>query len=322
LRLRFLDTIGQDQLLAPQRNREQGSCYLQTQGEPPQRTISTRHMLFIVSGAFDRLPALVRRRLGKTQIGFAKPTDVDPDDRTAWLRRAETRDLVDFGFEPEFAGRLPVRVTLGELSAENLERILASAEESILKQYRDDFAGYGIELEVTPEALHEIALRAHAEGTGARGLMTVMERLFRDFKFELPSTTVRRLVLNAEVVRDPAAALKAVLSAGVADEAAALAGEVDAFAMAFAQEHGLEIVFTAGAVTALVEAARQAGRPVGPFCREHFRDLAYALSLVSRNSGRTRFTLTKPLVLNPDAVLSRWVTESYEAGASGRHDTP
>jgi hypothetical protein len=127
------------------------------------------------------------------------------------MGRVETRDLVDFGFEPEFAGRLPVRVALGELSAADLERILGGAEESILKQYRDDFAGYGIELEVTPDAIREVAQRAHAEGTGARGLMTVLERVFRDLKFELPSRPVRRLVVTAEVVRDPGGALEALV---------------------------------------------------------------------------------------------------------------
>lgn len=299
--------IGQTDMLGQM----QAIIALQTQGEAPQRTISTRHMLFIVSGAFDRLPAIVRRRLGTTQIGFGNAADPDPDDRAAWLRRVETRDLVNVGFEPEFAGRLPVRVTLGELSAANLERILTSAEGSILDQYREDFAGYGIHLTVTPAALHEIALQAHAEGTGARGLMTVMERLFRDFKFELPSTPIRRLELTAEMVRDPAAALRAVLVDEAADEESAMAAEVTAYATAFAQEHGLEIGFTTGAVKALVAAARESGQPVTRLCQERFKDLGYALSLVSRNSGRTRFTLTKPLVVNPDAVLSRWVTESY-----------
>jgi len=158
----------------------------------------------------------VRRRLGKTQIGFDRPGDMDPDDRSGWMRRTETRDLVEFGFEPEFAGRLPVRVALGELTAADLEQILGSAEESILKQYREDLAGYGIELEVTPKGLHEVAVRAHAEGTGARGLMTILERTFRDAKFELPSARVRRLVLTAELVREPARVVAELARQGAA----------------------------------------------------------------------------------------------------------
>ncbi len=301
---------------------------MQTQGDAPPRTIRTRHMLFIVSGAFDRLPGYVRRRLGNTQIGFDKSADADAEDRAFWLSRAETRDLIAYGFEPEFAGRLPVRVTLGELSAADLEKILATAEGSIVQQYRDDFAGYGIEVEVTPDGLHEIAVRAHDEGTGARGLMTVMERLFRDFKFELPSTSLRRLVVTAAVVRDPAAALAELLRDAAAAPPPAprveavtaapglenLEADLAAFAARFAQESGLEIRLTAAARATLGQLARHAGRPVLEICRERFKDLAYALPLISRNSGRTRFTLTKDLVLQPDATLSLWVTESFYPG--------
>jgi endopeptidase Clp ATP-binding regulatory subunit ClpX len=318
--------VGQTDMLGQM----QAMMAMQTQGDAPPRTIRTRHMLFIVSGAFERLPAHVRRRLGNTQIGFDKSAAADAEDRAFWLSRAETRDLIAFGFEPEFAGRLPVRVTLGELSAADLERILATSEGSIVQQYRDDFAGYGIDLEITPDALHEIALRAHGEGTGARGLMTIMERLFRDLKFELPSSGIRRLVVSAEVVRDPAAALAELLrgvgaavggepvtAAGAAPVApAAQEAELTAFAEGFAQECGLQLAFTPAAGAALLAAARGSGRSVLEVCRERFKDLAYALSLISRNSGRTSFTLTKALVLQPDVVLSRWVTDSVTGDRS------
>ncbi|MBN2450239.1 MAG: AAA family ATPase [Lentisphaeria bacterium] len=284
---------------------------MQTTGEPPQSTISTRHLLFIVSGAFDRLPDLVRRRLGKTRIGFGETSQETVDDRTAWLRRAETVDLVAYGFEPEFAGRLPVRVVLDDLSAEDLERILTQAEDNILDQYRDDFRGYGIELRLDASAIREIALRAHREKTGARGLMTILERLFRDPKFELPSTPVRSFEVSAATVRNPAEALKHLLAEDRDLHDGKCRQAIEAFANAFTDAHGLRLRFTPGASAALIGLVLRSGRPVEEVCRDHFKDLEYGLKLVSRNTGRTEFSVTKAMVLNPDRELSKWVTASF-----------
>ena len=57
--------------------------------------------------------------------------------------------------------------------------------------------------------------------------------------------------------------------------------------------------------------AAEKGVEISAFCKTHFGDLAYGLPLISRNTGRTRFTLPKALVVAPDAVLSEWVTESF-----------
>jgi hypothetical protein len=97
---------------------------------------------------------------------------------------------------------------------------------------------------------------------------------------------------------------------------AAQEAELTAFAEGFAQECGLQLAFTPAAGAALLAAARGSGRSVLEVCRERFKDLAYALSLISRNSGRTSFTLTKALVLQPDVVLSRWVTDSVTGDRS------
>ncbi len=180
-------------------------------GKNPRRTVRTRHMLFIVSGAFDKLPEIIKRRLGGRLIGFHREEGGGKEDPASYLRLTETADLVQFGFEPEFAGRLPVRVALDLLSVDNLAAILR-AEDNLLEQYVRDFAGYGIELAFSDDAVREIAERAVAEKTGARGLMTILERTLREFKFELPSSQVRKLVVTREVIRDPAAALATLLA--------------------------------------------------------------------------------------------------------------
>ena len=176
-------------------------------GRKAPSTINTKHILFIVSGAFGGLEKIIRKRLREATIGFgAKERPLEtPEDV---LGHAQTRDFIEFGFEPEFIGRLPVRVVCHSLKVDDLFLILKSSEGSIIRQYEQDFAAYGIEVLFADEGLRRIAERAADEQTGARGLMTVCERVFRDIKFELPSTKVRRFVVTRELVDDPAAELQ------------------------------------------------------------------------------------------------------------------
>jgi endopeptidase Clp ATP-binding regulatory subunit ClpX len=174
-------------------------------------TINTKHILFIASGAFDKLTDIVKTRIGARSIGFNSQSSRETNDSYEFLKQASTADFIKFGFEPEFIGRLPVRVACESLKANDLRDILTSSEGSILKQYVDDFAGYNIGLSVSNDAIWEIAQLASEEKTGARGLLTVLERLFRDFKFELPSTNVSRLEITKACVGNPGAELEKIL---------------------------------------------------------------------------------------------------------------
>jgi endopeptidase Clp ATP-binding regulatory subunit ClpX len=181
--------------------------------EPPPDCINTKHILLISSGAFAGLGDRVRNRMQDTSMGFGNHVDttVHDADESAFLDQITTRDLVDFGFEPEFVGRTPVRVACRELTEEELYRILTESEGSILRQYERAFKGYGIELDCDEGSLRAIAKAAKAEKTGARGLMTVLERTFREFKYELPSTDIDVLKADEDVVEDPDTSLSALL---------------------------------------------------------------------------------------------------------------
>src|SRR5437879_11425146 len=180
-------------------------------GRKPPATINTKHILFIVSGAFGGLEKIVRQRLREATIGFAAK-DRPPDAPEEVLAYGQTRDLIEFGFEPEFIGRLPVRVVCHSLNVDDLFLILKNSEGSIIRQYEQDFAVYGIEVLFSDDGLRRIAERAGEEQTGARGLMTVCERVFREIKFELPSTGVKRFVVTGELVDDPHADLGKILA--------------------------------------------------------------------------------------------------------------
>jgi endopeptidase Clp ATP-binding regulatory subunit ClpX len=163
-------------------------------------TISTRHILFIASGAFVGLDGIIRSRLGQNSMSPAKA-----------LAQAGTSDFIRFGLEPEFIGRLPVRVACHALDEDDLFQVLEKSESSLIHQYKRSFAAYDIKLRFEPCALRKLAALARTEETGARGLMTVLERTFRDLKFRLPSTRLRSLTITAQTVENPAAALAKLL---------------------------------------------------------------------------------------------------------------
>ena len=163
---------------------------------PAASTFSTKFVLWIFSGAFVPL-------LDKLEAdGETTPT---------------AQDLVESGLIHEFVGRVPVRCALDPLSADDLVAILSADNDmSPLRQQKDYFDTYDIDLTVDDEALEAIAERALAHGLGARALVSELDAVLRDAAFHLPSAQTDRLHLDRAFVDDPAAALDRVLqSAGV-----------------------------------------------------------------------------------------------------------
>ena len=164
-------------------------------GKPSRETINTRHILFIVSGAFSGLEKIVERRLRQGAIGFGADTAIT-DESSVLQNSVTTQDFIEFGFEAEFIGRLPVRVVCDHLEAGDLFDIMKHSEGSLIRQYEREFEAYGIQAQFADSALEKISVAAAEEKTGARGLMTICERLFRQFKFELPGTPVTELLID------------------------------------------------------------------------------------------------------------------------------
>jgi hypothetical protein len=281
-----------------------------TRGRKSPAVINTKHILFIVSGAFDGLEKIIRRRLREAVIGFAAQGAIAEED-DAVLEHVQTKDFIEFGFEPEFIGRLPVRVVCRQLNVEDLFHILKTSEGSIIRQYEQDFAAYGIEVLFREDGLRRIAERAAEEQTGARGLMTVCERVFRPFKFELPSTSVKRFEVTRSLVENPARELEKLKAEHKSEDQAVGRRLVEDFAGRFEREHGFVLRFTEEAAVMLVRLAQTAGQPVREFCASRFKDYQYGLKLISRNQGQREFTLGVEAVEAPDRVLSDWVVASY-----------
>ncbi len=283
---------------------------MQKQRGKKQRTVNTAHMLFIVSGAFDHLAEQVRKRVKGGQIGFDQARDGD-DPNATYLRMVQTRDFIDYGFEPEFIGRLPVRVACDPLHAADLEEILLQSEGSILNQYRSDFRGYGITFQDTSDAVSAVAAMAELENTGARGLMTVLERIFRNYKFELPSTSIRSFTLTKALVDDPDAVLHDIMKEYQSEQHSSLQTAIHEYAATFSENHDITLIFTPDAIERLMTLALDTGRTVNDLCSEKFQDYEFGLKLVSRNTGRTEFTVDRAVIDHPDKELSKWVVDSF-----------
>src|SRR5204863_96648 len=113
-----------------------------------------------------------------------------------------------------FIGRLPVRVVCEELDADDLFNIMKYSEGSLLRQYERAFRAYGIEISFEDEALRLLSEAAAKEKTGARGLLTVFEKLFRDYKYYLAGSGLTQLRVSAALVREPQRVLEQLMAEG------------------------------------------------------------------------------------------------------------
>jgi ATP-dependent Clp protease ATP-binding subunit ClpX len=172
---------------------------------PEQQYIQmdTSQILFICGGTFVGLEDIIRKRLGKRQIGFnAENTPAETAvDRANVLAQVQPDDLVEFGMIPEFVGRLPLAATLEPLDVATLINILTKPKNAIVKQYQKFFKIEGNELDFTPAALELIAERALKRDTGARALRAVCEEVMLDLMYKLPDQQPGgKYVITAEVV--------------------------------------------------------------------------------------------------------------------------
>ena len=124
----------------------------------------------------------------------------------------------------------------------DLEQILKTSEGSIVRQYRQSFAAYGIRANFEDTGLRRIAELAIEEETGARGLMTVCEKVFRDLKFELPSSRVKEFAIDGGLVNDPRGTMETLLANAPEQDEEEVDDTLQQFAESFSAQHGLTIL--------------------------------------------------------------------------------
>ncbi len=288
--------------------------------QPTKENINTRNILFIVSGAFSGLDKIVSKRVQSTPIGFQTEEREEVVD-SELFKKVETQDFIDFGFEAEFIGRLPVRVVCEKLEKKDFVSIMKFSEGSILRQYEREFEAYGIHAKFKDSAIEKVAEFAEKENTGARALMTVLAKILRDFKFELPGTSITELIIDADLIENHDSVIEKYRKEGLKVNLNKVKLEIDSFTQEFNSKHGMTMEFDEEAVTTLAELSSLQGRSVLQICKSKFKDYQFGLKLIHGNTGVNEFTLTKEAVEDADKFLSNMLVQSYDAAKESKNSS-
>jgi ATP-dependent Clp protease ATP-binding subunit ClpX len=169
--------------------------------------VDTTSILFICGGAFVGLDKIIQRRTGSRIMGFGateKEHKVATMDHSTIMQTVEPEDLLNYGFIPEFIGRLPMITILRELTADQLVSIMTEPKNALVKQYTKLLAMEGVELNFVSEAVAELAAQAIKKGTGARALRGMIEKLMLDIMYEIPGNDIISVKITRPVVLEEA----------------------------------------------------------------------------------------------------------------------
>lgn len=178
-------------------------------GKRDKRSVNTGSVLFIMSGAFTDLAPIIQKRLSKQGIGFGAHIRKSAEQIDI-LKHVRSEDLIEFGFESEFVGRLPVRSVFEHLTEDDLYQILKNPNNPIILGKKLDFAAYDIEVKFEDQLLRTLAKHAFAENTGARGLVSAAEKALLDFERKLPSAGINKFPATMDIIDNPEAFLKTI----------------------------------------------------------------------------------------------------------------
>ncbi len=167
--------------------------------------LDTTNILFICGGAFVGLDKIVASRKDSSSLGFGGTVKKSDDETYEMLSEIKPQDLIKFGLIPEFVGRVPIVVSLHNLTQEALVRILTEPNNALVKQYQKLIELDGVKLTMEDEAVMAIANKAIELKTGARGLRTIIEDFMLPIMYDLPSLeNVEEVIITKECVTEKA----------------------------------------------------------------------------------------------------------------------
>ncbi|MDL1968844.1 MAG: AAA family ATPase [Deltaproteobacteria bacterium] len=179
-------------------------------GKRDKRSVNTKDILFIMSGAFSDLPEIIKKRMKNQDIGFGAKI-ISAQEEVDILKHVKSEDLIEYGFETEFVGRLPVKAVFDNLTEDDLYEILRNLNNPVILGKKLDFATYGIDIKFESEVFRILAKRAFEENTGARGLVSAIEKALLLFENKLPSTNIKKFSATVSLMDDPKGSLKKLL---------------------------------------------------------------------------------------------------------------
>ncbi len=180
--------------------------------------INTKNILFIVGGAFVGLDKVIESRVSQHPLGFGADIKSKTNkDLESLYRQMHPDDLIHFGLIPEFIGRLPIQVSLSNLTKDDLMKIITEPRNSVTKQYQAIMKIDDVALHFEEDAIEAIAEKAIKQKTGARGLRSIVENLMVEIMFEIPSIKgAKEVTISKDVVdklKKPIVEVKSIKSA-------------------------------------------------------------------------------------------------------------
>jgi ATP-dependent Clp protease ATP-binding subunit ClpX len=154
--------------------------------------VDTSSILFICGGAFVGLDKIVEKRLHSRSVGFHSEI-ASKDQKKDYYNLVSTKDIIQFGFIPEFVGRFGLLANVNELEVTDLVRVLKEPKNSLVRQYQYIFELDGIELQFEDTALSLIAEQAKELKTNARGLKNIIEKVLLPYQFDAVNLVDRGL---------------------------------------------------------------------------------------------------------------------------------
>ena len=273
---------------------------MQRTGKAERKKVNTRDILFVVSGAFSGLEDIISRRLNRGNMGFQMAGDETIGGAAVTsnlFRQVRAQDLIEYGFESEFIGRLPVTAVLDELTRDDLLAILRSDNSSVILSKVRDFLAYGIELSFEDVALQRLADRAMEESTGARGIVSAVEKVLLDFECRLPSLDIDSFTVTGDVVERPERAIEEFV----------IEHSLRAWCLAFETDNDIRLTFTSAAVLQLRRMAADVERLPGDLCAELFSDYGHGLKLLEKSA----FEVSVEILENPQESLNSMIRQLY-----------
>ena len=163
--------------------------------------LNTSNILFIAGGAFDGIDRIINKRLNMSSVGFKNSQLLSEHNSKQIISNIIPNDLKEFGLIPEILGRLPILTYMLELDSETLRKILTDPKNALTKQYVKLFEMDNIKLEFSDDALDEIVKKAVDYKLGARGLRSICESILLDDMFNLPGSSIKKLVVDKNYIK-------------------------------------------------------------------------------------------------------------------------
>jgi len=179
-------------------------------GKREKNSVNTKNILFIMSGAFSDLIPIIKKRIVDQGIGFGASI-TNTKEQTDIIRHVKAEDLIKFGFESEFIGRLPVVAFFEKLNEDDLFQILQNPNNPIILSKKLDFAAYGIDVKFGKKVLRILAKNAFEENTGARGLVSAIEKALLLFEKKLPSKNITKFPVTPAIIENPNKSLETLI---------------------------------------------------------------------------------------------------------------